>query len=82
MDFWYVDGVGYCFDRDGKMMTGWVKDTDGKSYFFNQEGEMAVGCWEIDGDIYLFDEKGAMLTGWQQYGGYWYDFGTDGRLVR
>ena len=82
VDFWYVDGVGYCFDRDGKMMTGWVKDTDGKSYFFNQEGAMAVGCWEIDGDIYLFDENGAMLTGWQQYGGYWYDFGTDGRLVR
>ena len=56
----------YYFDSNGNMTTGWVKTSDGKWYFF--ENQKIVN-------------EGRMVTGWKQIGNDWYYFGTDGVLL-
>ena len=70
-----VDGVKkneviddtYFFDKDGNMVTGWVRTSDGKWYFFENakninEGIMALGWKKIDNIWYYFIADGSMLT--------------------
>lgn len=47
---WKINnGNYYCFDKDGKMITGWVLDKT-KWYYFNNEGIMQKNTTIIDGD--------------------------------
>ena len=61
------------FGPDGKMLTGWVTDTDGNIYYLNLASD---------------GTRGMMLIGWQQIYGKWYYFskdegsGTMGALLR
>ena len=61
------------FGSDGKMLTGWIKDTDGNSYYLNPNAD---------------GTRGMMLIGWQLIDGKWYYFseaegsGTMGALLR
>ena len=61
------------FGPDGKMLTGWVIDTDGNIYYLNPASD---------------GTRGMMLIGWQQIDGRWYYFskdegsGTMGALLR
>lgn len=71
----YTDWMGkwdwYYFGADGYMVTGWLKDTDGRWYYLNPVsdgamGSMTLGLKQIDGTWYYFNEvsdgtKGAML---------------------
>jgi hypothetical protein len=57
----------YCFDADGKMLTGWVGTADGKWYFFENnkninEGKMVIGWRSVGGAWYYFAEDGSMLV--------------------
>jgi hypothetical protein len=62
-----INGAWYNFDSDGKMKTGWVKDTDGKWYNLAPSGEMRTG-WVQDsnGKWYDLALSGEMKTGWIQ----------------
>ena len=61
------------FGPDGRMLTGWVTDTDGNIYYLNPASD---------------GTRGMMLIGWQQIDGKWYYFskdegsGTMGALLR
>ena len=59
-----VHGAWYYFDTDGFMHTGWLTDTDGKSYYLESvvgtgQGQMVTGERSINGRKYIFDEDGA-----------------------
>lgn len=47
------------FDKDGKMLTGWVTDADGQTYYLNPASD---------------GTRGMMLFGWQLIDGKWYYF--------
>ena len=62
-----IDGVNYCFDSSGYMLTGWQQPVKfGAWYYFEPSGIQAVGWKEIDGKWYYLDPtaNGAMRTGW------------------
>ena len=44
------------------MRTGWL-ELKNKSYYFNEDGSMAIGAKEIDGQNYFFDENGVARKG-------------------
>lgn len=68
----------YAIGDDGKMLTGWFKDsTDHKSYFFRSDGVECKGWLKTDGLWYYFDNTGAMMTGWQKINNIWYFFNKD-----
>ena len=61
------------FGQDGKMLTGWIKDAEGSSYYLNPNSD---------------GTRGMMLIGWQLIDGKWYYFseaegsGTMGAMLR
>ena len=81
----YYDLDVYCFDKNGKMVTGWVNDTMGNTYFFENtpnsicQGMRMSGLNKIQGDIYYFNPlNGAMVKNQEIEG---YIFGADGKLT-
>ena len=60
---WYdVDGLYWCYDEDGKMISSLAnKRLTGERYFDPETGYMATGEVEIDGEIYAFDDEGVLL---------------------
>ena len=42
-----IEKQTYYFDKDGKMVTGWL-ELDGKDYYFQENGTMAKGEVEIE----------------------------------
>lgn len=66
----YVDKDGlsknvqdfYYFDSNGKMYTGWLRDTSNTAYYFKEDGyelgKLARGWTAIRGDYYYFDYNG------------------------
>lgn len=58
----------------GVSRRGWVKDSDGKWFFYGQNGRMVKG-WHHDADgcwYYLDKTTGEMATGWLKEGGHTY----------
>ena len=49
--------------EDGGVRVGW-QTIDGKKYYFEDGGVMAIGKYELDGKNYYFFEEGGMATGW------------------
>ncbi|MCQ2531414.1 MAG: DUF4214 domain-containing protein [Saccharofermentans sp.] len=69
-----IKGSSYCFDEDGKMVTGWVDRGYGEwSYFEPSTGKQIRNQWyEINNVIYHFDDWGYLDT--KKYvDGYWVD---------
>ncbi|MBR1453331.1 MAG: hypothetical protein IJ593_01620 [Lachnospiraceae bacterium] len=56
----------YYFNEIGDMVTGWIKTSDSKRYFFENAKNI---------------NEGKMVTGWKSIGGYWYYFATDGSML-
>lgn len=75
----------YYFDLEGNMITGFVKTSDGKTYFFENaktkdEGKMILGWKLIQGDWYYFSNDGSMLKNSMTPDGYL--VGSDGKYVQ
>ena len=49
-----VNGEGY---------KGWLTDTDGHRYYFNDKGVMQTGWLELDGKRYYLNADGVLQTG-------------------
>lgn len=75
----------YYFDNFGNMVTGWVKTSDNKWYYFENEktfneGKMVKGWKKILNDWYYFNEDGSMLTSSLTVDGYF--VGPEGKLIQ
>ena len=74
----------YYFDASGNMVTGWVKTSDNRWYFFENaktadEGKMVTGWKSIAGSWYYFVADGSMMTNGRTPDGYL--VGSDGRYT-
>ena len=75
----------YYFNSVGEMVTGFVKTSDGKTYFFENaktkdEGKMTIGWKWIQNAWYYFDVDGSMLTSSYTPDGYY--VGVDGKMKK
>lgn len=77
---WTPSGSNWMFLIDSVPFTGWLTDTDGKQYFFNQEGIMQTGWLEYDGKRYYLNMDGIMQTGTITVDGETYELLADGSL--
>ena len=53
----------------------------GKTYYFDADGNKAVGIHKIGGGTYAFDKKGVMQTGWQKDDNGKYYMGENGAAL-
>lgn len=60
---WQQDTTGWKYQNDdgSYQQNGWYQDTDGKYYYFNQDGYMLANTTTPDG--YTVDSSGAWVTG-------------------
>ena len=70
----------FCFDAEGRMLTGW-QELAGKRYYFGTDGKMATGFTQIGEQIFLFAEDGTLYTGWYEDGVHKYHFYPDGHMA-
>lgn len=77
---WTPSGSNWTFLIDGIPYTGWLHDTDGKTYYFNADGIMQTGWIEVDQNRYYMDLDGIMQTRTQKIDGKTYSFSPDGVL--
>ena len=75
-----LGGYIFCFEADGKMVTGW-KEIAGNRYYFGTDGKMATGLQKIGGQTFLFAENGVMYSGWFNSGEGIYHFYGDGHMA-
>ncbi|MBP5254773.1 MAG: InlB B-repeat-containing protein [Lachnospiraceae bacterium] len=59
---------------------GWQK-TDGKWYYYGEDGSLTTGWKKIGGKWYYFDPEGAMQTGWLLDGGKWFYLDAGGSMA-
>lgn len=70
----YINGYWYNFDVNGAMSTGFTQLKDGRTVYYNRQGQMQYGEKYLAGKWYFFDQHdGHMSRGWQTL--------PDGRLV-
>lgn len=68
-------------DAQGVYKNQWYTEA-GKTYYFKEDGTMAVGLTSIGGKTYCFNQYGELLKGWYSIDGPWYFFDrTTGELV-
>lgn len=77
---WTASGSDWLFMVDGSAYKGWLTDTDGKRYFFNDDGIMQRGWLDNDGRRYYFDLDGIMQTGKIKVKDKTYELNQDGSL--
>ena len=77
---WTSNGSSWCFMVNGSAMTGWLTDTDGKRYHFDENGIMQTGWLDDNGNRYYLDADGVMQTGDVTVDGQNYHFREDGVL--
>ena len=62
------------------VQTGWVQ-TNGKWYYYDNNGSKATG-WRLIGNTwYYMDSSGVMLTGWQLINNKWYFLDPSGAML-
>ena len=66
------------FMVNGEGYKGWLTDTDGHRYYFNDKGVMQTGWLELDGKRYYLNADGVLQTGDVTIDGKIYHFGADG----
>lgn len=76
---WNKVGANWTYVKEGKAVTGWVKDTDGKWYFLNESGVMVTGWIQNDGKWYYLNAWGEMLVDTNVDG---YKLGIDGVWIK
>jgi glucan-binding YG repeat protein len=64
------------------VLTGWVKDSSGKWYYYKSDGSLSKGWLSISGQWYYFDTYGVMQSGWRLLGSKWYYFNTNGTMAK
>lgn len=57
----------YYFDANGNMYTGWLRDANNTTYYFDKtvgsnQGKLTRGWANIDGGYYFFDANGVLMT--------------------
>lgn len=62
-----------------EVITGW-KQSDGKWYYYDANGNKTTGWQKVGDYIYYMDDSGVMLTGWQQISGKWYYLNPSGAM--
>lgn len=61
----YVDGHWSYFGADGAMVTGFTQLKDGRTVYYNSQGQMMYGEQNINGKWYYFNHvDGRMAMGW------------------
>ena len=60
--------------------TGWV-ESDGRTYYYLEDGSAASGWMEVDGIQYYFGEDGLLKSGFRDVDGVVYYFSEDGAKV-
>ncbi len=69
--------------QNGKFYTGFLKDTDGRTYYFDPTSCNMVFGWQlINGKWYWFKWDGIMRTGWHLINNQWYYMDEDGTTVQ
>ena len=75
-----VDGK-WKYLLNGKYLTDCLRSINGKTYCFDENGNMLIGFQKVSGKTYYFDESGKMLIGWKRIDGKKYLFDlTDGHM--
>ncbi len=70
---WQLIDKKYYYLHEGKMLTGWLNDSNGQTYFMDKEsGDMSISWKQIDGNWYYFDQYGHMQKGWLNLSGKYY----------
>lgn len=77
---WTSSGSHWMFMVNGNPYTGWLTDTDGKRYYFDQDGLMHTGWLDYEGKLYYMDLDGIMQTGIITVDGKSYELLEDGSL--
>ncbi len=75
-----VSYTEWCYYKNGKPVTGWLK-LSGKWYYFSTtHGHMITGSLCIKDVVYFFNEDGSLRTtaGWYKSYGCWYYIYSDG----
>lgn len=76
----YGSWEGNKFRRtDGNYVANDFIVSNGDTFYFDADGNMAVGWQEVGGAKYHFNEKGVMRTGWYEENGDKYHFDEDGK---
>ena len=76
---WKQDANGWWYDQGDSYPRGEIKEINGHTYGFNNDGYMQIGWTQIKNDWYFFDENGYMKTNaWQD--NYW--LGENGVMVK
>ncbi|WP_297417393.1 cadherin-like beta sandwich domain-containing protein [Clostridium sp.] len=75
-DKWrYNDGFG------NPIKNTWYYDSSyGKTYYFDNDGNMLTGWLNLNNNWYYLNSNGAMETGWKQIGYNWYYLDYDGKM--
>lgn len=79
---WTADGSDWKFLVNGEAYTGWLTDTDGHRYYFNENGIMQRGWIKLNKKRYYLDEDGILQTGTLTIDGKKYTFAADGSLKK
>lgn len=78
---WTSSGSNWIFLVEGEPYAGgWLNDTDGKRYYFGEDGIMKTGLIQADGQSYYLDLDGIMQTGDITIDGKDYHFFPDGTM--
>ena len=77
---WTADGSHWLFMVNGQSYTGWLTDTDGHRYYFDESGVMQTGWVTIDKKTYYLDLDGIMQTGTITVNGEKYKLDSSGVL--
>ncbi|OUB07918.1 hypothetical protein BK708_37380, partial [Bacillus thuringiensis serovar yunnanensis] len=95
--FVHKDGKTFCYDKEGKMLTGFVNIVENgilKTYYFARKGDfqytpqtvgqMVTDSRTIEGNEYYFDLKdGSAKKGWfQDKTGYWYYYDLGSGIMK
>lgn len=76
-----ISRVLYCFNDQGKMLTGWIQ-LDNKWYYAQSSGALYNSGWmDVSGTWYYFKSNGEMATGWINDGGTYYFMNDSGTMA-